>query len=336
MSTNQSESLENYSAAAAAVPDEALLGSLVLFSIGGADVNLEEARQELTNLGLDTGPLRKRLRPIDAFKKATKELEKTFDVEDHVQLKFEVVQVGQDGETSHRHLIARRISTKPGQKRRVVYDASAEMVYHRGSGWVNGAVEDDRVEVVRRDPVGLDLNAEQEAWLAAGLSALAQRIEHWKTHLDSHAVRTYVRDYVTGLHAIQVAPNGGLYFIRQTHKEELGNLAEWVRSHGFEFRRIPLLDLVDQREMLADAFENEALAEVQRLSGEVDKILSDSGRKVRESTYDDYMTAYGELVIKAQDTAEMLNIRSEIATKQIATLKERVMKLTERIDYKKE
>ena len=322
-------SLTDYSAAAAAIPDEALLGSLVLFSVGGAAVNLEQAHTDLTALGLDTSMLKKRIRGIDAFKKASRELEKTFQMSEHVQLSFKVIQVGQDGDTSHRHVIAQEVSSRPGRKRRVRFDASAELVFHRAVG--KGT---ERVEVVRHEPEGLVLNAEQQAFLDGGLDGLPRRVEHWKQHLDSHGVRSYIRDFVNSLRAIQVAPNGGLYFIRQDHKETLGRLAGWVREHGFEFRTIPLLDLVDQREMLADAFENEALERVRQMSGDIDRILADPKRRVLDATFEDYMTAYAELVVKAQETAEMLNIRSEIANKQITKFKLRVMELATRVETK--
>jgi len=321
MSTNAS--LVDYRSAAEKVPDDALLGSLVTFSIIAADINLDVAREQLVALGLDTKALRKRLRPVDAFRKATRELERSFKVEDGVQLNLHVVQLGQDDESSRRHVTAQRISTRKGERERVIYDHSAEIVFTRATG---------EVTFVRRHPPGLDLTEEQEQWLQSGLEALSERYAHWCTHLDSHAVRTYVRDTLSALNAILVKSTGGLYFVRQSHRTTVAALREWVRGQGSEFDTIPLLDLVDQREMLARAFEEEAVAEVERLSGEIDKILSEPDRRVKSTTVEDYLSRYAELSVKAEDTADMLSIRSEIATKQIAAFKKRAMSLMDRVD----
>src|SRR3712207_1781016 len=101
--------ISNYTDAIANLPDEAFLGSLVWFSISGADVNLTDARRDLTAAGLSTDSLRKNLRPIDAYRKATNEFKKKFpETANGVRSDLMVRSLGEDGEQSYRHLVLER------------------------------------------------------------------------------------------------------------------------------------------------------------------------------------------------------------------------------------
>ena len=329
-----SATVQEYNQAAASVPEDALLGSLVWYTLSEVDIPYERARKELEDRGLDTALL-KPIRPIDAYRLATQELKHSFPAVDGVKLNIMVRNVGHDSETAYRQIVCERVSTKKGQRRKLIYDPSAELIYHRGTRDKDGNISGDRVEVIKRTPPGLEreMTTEQRAWLDERLDALPGRFQHLRTHLGNHKVRNFVREYLYSLGAVAVRESGGVYFVRQSRNDELEKLGGWIHSIGSAFHSTPLLDLVNQREMLARAFEEEAIKEVERLSGEIDKILSDSGRKVREKTFDDYALRAAELTSKAKEYADMLDIRSEIAHKRIEQFKQKTMNLVDRIDY---
>lgn len=327
--------ITEYNAAAAAVPEEALLGNLVWYTISDVDINYENARQELSSRGLDTSML-KPIRPVDAYRLATKELEHSFPLRDGVKLNIMVRSVGHDPDTAYRQVVCERVSTKPGERRRLIYDPSAEVIYHRGRRDKDNQVVGDSIEVIHRMPPTLekDMSPEQQAWLKEQLETLPGRFRHLKTHLGSHKVRNFVRGYLGSLGAIAVRESGGVYFVGQSRKDELSKLGDWIHSIHSSFHSTPLLDLVNQREMLARAFEEEAIKEVEQLTKQIDEILEDSTRRVRESTFDDYALRAAELTAKAKDYADMLDIRSEIAHMHITKFKKKAIELVDRIDYK--
>lgn len=331
-------SVTEYNEAAASIPSDALLGSLVWYTLSEVDLNVQQARKSLENHGLDVSML-KSIRPVDAFRLATKDLAKNFPTRDGVKLNILVRSTGQDASAAYRQIVVERVTTKQGQRRKLIYDPSAELTYHRGKRNKDGEVEGDRIEIVRRTPPGLDneMTEEQRRWLEDGLDQLPEKFKHLRTHYSSHKIRNFVREYITNrLSGVAVRESGGVYFVRQSHSDELERLGTWIHSFGSAFHSTPLLDLVNQRQMLAQAFEEEAVREVERLSGEIDKILSDEKRTVREKTFDDYALRAAELTAKAQEYAEMLDIRSEIAHKRIAGFKQRTLELVDRIDYKSE
>lgn len=323
--------ISNYTDAIDNLPDEAFLGSLLWFSISNADVNLEVARDELTKAGLNTGNLRKILRPVDGFKKAAREVAHKFKPIDGVRSELLVRPVGEDGEQSHRHLILERAVVQAGKKRRVFYEKVGEIVFTRGVK-KNGEYSGYGVEV-RRTTSNLSspLTADEDAWLTERLATFEDRFEHLLFYMDSHAVRTFVRDYIDSLAGTCVKESGGLYFVSQRHSDEIDKLGVWVRGIGSEFHSLPLLNLTEQRMMIAEAFESETIAEVERLGGEIAKILSDPSRTIETKTFDAYGERAAELASRVKTYNDMLDTRSERAHIEVQMFASQVMSLASRI-----
>lgn len=330
MSTTIS-ALNNYTEAIDELPDEAFLGSLLFFSISQADVNLSNAHRDLAAAGLSTEGLRKNLRPVDAFRKAAKRVEKKFKEDNGIRSEIMVRPVGEDGEQSYRHVILERAVVKAGKKRRVFYEKIAEITFTRGVK-KNGEYEGHGVECRRTtDNLGSDLTPEEDQWLTEQLATFQDHYDHLLHYMDSHAVRTFVREYIYRLSGTCVKESGGLYFIKQDHAAEVERLAQWVKSIGSEFHTLPLLNLVEQREMILDAFEEETVQEVERLMTEIARILSDPDRKIEEKTFDAYADKAAALTAKVQEYNTMLGTKAERAAAEIGIFGQQVLSLSSRI-----
>lgn len=324
--------LSNYTDAILNLPDEAFLGSLIYFSISGADVNLANAHRDLTAAGLSTGTLRKNLRPVDAFRKATNEFKRRFSENAHgIRSELMVRPVGEDGAQSYRHLVLERTVVQKGKRRRLFYDKVGELTFTRGVK-KNGEYENHGVEAKRMtNNIASPLTIEEDQWLSEKLITFADRYNHLLAYMDSHAVRTFVREYVYDLSGICVKGSGGLYFVGQQHAAELNKLGTWVKSIGSEFHALPLLNLVEQREMILEAFEEETIEEVERLMGEVAKILSDPSRQIEEKTFDSYALRAAEMAQKINEYNGMLGARAERAATEVSLYSQQVMTLVSRI-----
>lgn len=324
--------ISNYTDAIANLPQEAFLGSLIYFSISGADVNLDNAKRDLTNAGLRTANLRKNLRPIDAFRKASNAFKKRFSkTKGGVQSELMVRPVGEDGAQSYRHLVLERTVVQEGKKRRIFYDKVAELTFNRGvkkdGEYTGHSVESKRTTMHIASP----LTVEEDQWLTEQLVTFADRYNHMLAYMDSHAVRTFVREYIYDLGGICVKGSGGLYFVAQTHAAEINKLGEWVRSVGSEFHSLPLLNLVEQRDMILEAFEEETIEEVERLMGELSKILSDPDRQIEEKTFDAYALRAAEMSQKIGEYNQMLGSRADRASLEVKIYSQQVMSLVPRI-----
>lgn len=323
--------VDSYTQAIDNLPDEAFLGVLLWFSVSQADVNLKEAHDHLTSLGLNTSNMRQVLRPVDAFRKSTREFAHKFKPVDGIRSEIMVRPVGEDGDQAYRHLILERAVVEGGKKRRVFYEKVGEVVFTRGTK-KNGEYSGYRVESMRTTQnLGQPLTDAEDQWLTSHLADFQDRFDHLLHYMDSHAVRSFVRDYIGGLSGTCVKESGGLYFVRQDHADTVRKLGEWVRGLGSEFHQLPLLNLVEQRQMIMSAFEDETIKEVERLMGEVANILSDPSRSVEERTYDSYGLKAAELSAKVKEYNTMLGARAERASTEIGLYATQVLQLAGRI-----
>ena len=329
----------DYAAAAAALPDEYFLGQIVSFTICEQDIELEAARDLLTTHNLRTDTMRKRLRPIDAFKKAANEIAVKFDRdtmgEQHSLL---VRPVGQDSAESHRHIVFERAIFKTGQRRRVEHETIWKLMYDRGKRLKDGTIVDDSIYVEQQGTIGgVTLTAEEQAWVDDKIgpdgSKLRERFDHWRTHLDSHAMRTFVREYIVDLlGGISIKGNsGGQYFVQQKHAAELRDLMAFTKEIGSRMHTIPLLDIVEQREMLAEAFINETMDEIRAEMVELNKIMANPTRTITEATYDEKVAKAATLLAKHAEYSGLLDHTLEVADTEIQFYKTQALSLFNRV-----
>lgn len=326
-----------YEEAAANLPDGFFLGQIVSFTISEADVNLDEMRQAIQDQGLRDDTLKKRLRPIDAFKKATNEIATKFTKHHDHQNSLLVRQVGADALESHRHVVFERAVYSANQRRRVEHETIMRMHYDRGIRQADGSIKDDGIYVEEQLVPGLNLSTEERAWLDQTVGPeganLKVRFEHYCTHLDSHGLRSFVREYLSLLDAVNIkgSGGGGLYFVPQKHAEELRQLTALVKQFGSQMHLIPLLDIVDQREMLADAFVSDTLDELRALSVEMGKILENPTRTITEETYDAYVSKAAGLMTKASEYESLLDRTLDTANLELQIFRTKTLTLSTRV-----
>lgn len=314
--------LTDYKISVNTLPDEAFLGQLTYFTITESDVNFETAVQLLDDLGLKPYGMRKRIRTVDAYKKATKEVAHKFDRQGDERHSILVREVGQDSDTSHRHIVLERAIYKTGQRRKLAYDVVGTVVYDRS--------EED-VTVTRIDPIGYTFRPEERAWLDLHLGGLEDRYKHWCVHLDAHAIRTFVRKYLEGLSAISVRPNGSLYFVPQTKKDDLELLRLWVAQVGSQFHTVPLIRVDDQKEMLSEAYELDLLTEIGQLSDEITKILAAPDRTITQDTFDRYTEQAATLMARTDEYSDLLETHLTSSSTAAGAFRIQVLKMASRI-----
>lgn len=332
MSMSQTSIQGSYLQQIEALPPEAFLGSLVFFSISQADVELDDARAELTRLGLPLDGLRKNLRPTDAYRKASAAMARKFKEVDGVRAELLVRSLGEDAEQAYRQLILERVSTKEGRKRRVFYEKVASVTWNRGTRGSNGEYLGHSVESERTTHLlGSPLTAEEDEWLTVALRTFPDNYERMLTHLDTHAVRSYVRETIYDhLGGTCVKGSGGLYFVKQDHADIVARLGEWVRGVGSEFHSLPLLNLQDQREMILAAFEEETLEDVGKLQEEIARMIK-AGTPILAKTYDQFVEKAVVHAARARDYGTAMGRRAERAEIQIHMLHAQAMQLAHQV-----
>lgn len=337
--SNLKPQIDGYVDAVRNLPDEAFLGSLVFFSISGADVNLTHARANLIEAGLPLEGLRKNLRPVDAFIKAAKTLAVDAGERDGIRSEFLARSLGEDEVEVRRQIVLERAHVSlSGTRRRLNYLPVADVMFTRGVK-KKGQYSGHGVSVMRRSTIGHELTDREEHILVngtdplrpTGLANFEKTYEHFLDFMDSHAVRTFVRTCIESLNGVQVKSSGGLYFIPQTNVELVTKLRDWVRSIGSEFHALPLLDLGEQRDMIIKAFEEEAYEELHRMAADVADILGQEDRTIESRTYEAYTKRGMEIATRVDDYAQMLGARATRADMEMGVFTSQLMALSSRI-----
>lgn len=288
------------------LPDDVLLGKIVLFTITDESITRSQLETRFMNLGLDKRLLPQDVKPIDAFKKATSE------ATDKYTLPGDKTAVVLCRDVSANHEYVRRQITREVKDRRarqLSYSKAIDCTFYRAR--VTGGVSQkgsERVQI-RIDPT--DLDPSELADVKRIAQAIEDRYSHYYNHLDGNRLRAVVRDYLKHLNAIEL--KGGVYFIHVAHSDELSRLQQLVQGFGggCMMHTIPLVDIERERKMVALAFEREASQALHEIANEV-KALKSTRKSISPNAYAKIKARYDEVVAKANEHMVTLQISHDI------------------------
>ncbi|GGK22471.1 hypothetical protein GCM10010965_14240 [Caldalkalibacillus thermarum] len=210
---------------------EGIIGHLTWWSIREHHVTRDVLSQKLNEAGLDEGWLPNEIRPADAFRRATKEVEcrKKETSQPGVYKNYLIREVYSDKKMVQRNIVVETVDQKG---KRLDYEGQAALL-----------VLDKEADQLK---VGVVLPEVEE------LAQEASRLyDIYKSHYPAQAVRVMVADILKSMSPTPVRPTGGVYFVPQSHQNELAKLCAFVNSldKGEAFK-IPLIDTMDNRQMV--------------------------------------------------------------------------------------
>lgn len=141
---------------------------------------------------------------------------------------------------------------------------------------------------------------------------------------NAYAVRELIRRELTNAHATLVRPTGGVYFVLRTNAPALDAVLKFGESiPGVNVHALPLIDDGKQREMIKDAVEGETVLEIDRLCGEIDKLLA--GPEISTSRFQALMTTTKDLGSKTEEYSDLLedSLNKAEARRKVLTAKMR-------------
>lgn len=298
----QHSALKQYVDTAGDLPADVMLGRIVLFTITDEPVAHADLEQWFTDLDLDKAKMPAPIRELDAFKKATSEVNKgsyplTRERTAHLLCR-EVA--------STPDLVKRQITreVKDSKRKRLSYSGAIDATFYRpsqpgGRPAIKLLVQSGNVEFEEMEH----------------LERLQTQIENsyvrYRDYHDGQKLRALVRGYLKHLNAIEL--KGGVYFIHVSRDVELGNLTELVNRFGGGcfMHTIPIVNLERERSFIISAFEREAAQQLQEVTKECTELL----RTRKSITLEAYMKArkrYDEVLERAQEHMMTLQISQDV------------------------
>lgn len=289
------------------LPNDVLLGRVVMFTVADMNpVTHADIQAWFGQLQLNTAYLPAVNRAVDAFKKATRkvdrvEYDRTSSGTKGVLL---VRDVSTDDEMIVRHLVREVVDA---QRRKLSHDKVAELVFYKAQmhkGKVQPGTE--RVRLTMEQSV----DAEDAIHVRKALTDVQTQYEHEVKYIDSNKLRATIREYLKYLNAIEI--KGGVYFIHINRTDELMRLRDLVNRCGAGTRmdQIPILDLDNERQMVIEAFQREAEQALNDLSTEIATVRA-TRQKVTPSMYAKLRGEYDKVINQALEYQRTLRINQD-------------------------
>lgn len=230
-----------------------VLGHMFWFSVGKQLVNATALKDALLNSGLDESWMPNEIRSVDAFRRATKEIEaKKPTSTANVFENYLVREVFADNKQVQRNIV---VETVDQSGKRLDYNSNAA--------------------VVTLDKINNQISfvVEQDNDFAQTLCDDAQnKFNIYKDHYSAQQVRVMVSKIMNALSPTPLRPNGGIYFIPESQTEGLTKLVNFIaqldNSEGF---KVPVVNTFDNQKMVN-----------QKLHDYLDGIINDCQRGTNE------------------------------------------------------
>lgn len=142
---------------------------------------------------------------------------------------------------------------------------------------------------------------------------------HWRGQAHADMLRTFINRVVVSANATLVKPTGGIYFVTQASTERLRQLERTVHDiAGVEVHTVPLVDTPAQRELVIQHFLTDTVAEVDRLTREMNAALA--GEKISAERFNAYQRQIRELQAKTKEYEELLGVSAATADLHLQSL----------------
>lgn len=240
------------------LPTGMLLGNLVFFTVREADYDRQKIAGWLLELGLDARHLPHPGTALNAFRKATKSVDRySYDLGGGQSglILVRSLTPDPDGQT---RLLVREVRAG---KRQLRHDTVAELRFYRGS------IRDGRIDVgserLRATMKSSALLPGEHPHVQEALRRIDDAYKRSLQFLGGNKVRGMFRDYLAQFEAVMLHPS--TYFVHVSHTEELQALHELAVRMGCQLHRLPQAALPEARAMLVQAVQAEAVTELERI-----------------------------------------------------------------------
>lgn len=272
------------------------IGHLTWYSVGKQLIEVNDLKNRLVQSGLDDVWMPNDIRPTDAFRRATKEVEQRKQTSNpNVFYNILVREVYSDQKSIQRNIV---IETVDQNGKRLSYKPkSAVITLDKKNSTVSFVTDDPSIKEIC-------IQAEN-------------KFNIYKSHYSAQQLRVMVNKILQSLAPTPVRKSGGIYFIPVSKSSGLNQLIYFINSlDNSEGYKVPVINSSDNRDMVSkklyDHFESifhDCRSKKNMKKGEI-KILVDEANKMIKD-YRNYKTIVAE---ETESIEEMIaRLKSEVS-----------------------
>lgn len=282
-----------------------VMGHLIWYTICDVRVTREDLEATIKAAGLDAQHAPKPISARDAFRRASTRAEvKGQQLPNDRSLNILVREVKQDKDEIVRHLVREVVDSR---NVRLEYDEAARLT-------------------LKGDGLTVDPLAGWDTEVSGVVAKIEADFAVDKDHYTGEHVRGVVSDILASTKPVAVRPSGGVYFARLAHEPTLRGLQAFVaamdpyHTNGRRSRvyLVPVVDAVEQRQMVAESLEDQVAAEGKSLVHEMDRAIK-GARKITPALAQQFIGRAKGLagMVKEYETALETDITTAQATLDI-------------------
>lgn len=271
--------------------DEELLGFLEFHTVTNLRIHKDDLAGIFRQNMLDTKKVMpQEIKPHDAFRRATKEAESQISVDYNGakhKARLMVREVVSDSNIVERHLVREIIDVK---NRKLTHVTVGKFILQKKTGTMDTSV---------------DLNYVDEYPYDQHIDQIQALFHDWTEYHTRETVSNIVRRVITSMNHVSIMPNGKATFIPKTQRTKLDalrgvieDLKDYHTGDQSIIEIIPIIDTVEQREMVEKRVEAQMSQEANILMADFATILDNDKLSVR------VVKGYAQKVVALQEKLE--------------------------------
>lgn len=209
-----------------------ILGYLTWYSVSEVFVKRSILQEKLLEVGLELDWLPKESSVADAFRKATKQVErKRIPAPNGVYHNYLIRDVGSDKDRVQRNIVLE-----------VVDSGGNKLDYKPEEGIL--ILDKKTQKIATFQNTGTPTEIVEEAIIL---------FEMFKTHHDARTIRSMVCRLIKSMAATPVRPSGGIYFVPYQYQKELTSMVSFLKAlpgDSTEAYMVPMIDTTENRDMI--------------------------------------------------------------------------------------
>ncbi|MNQ62477.1 hypothetical protein D3C85_768220 [compost metagenome] len=279
-----------------------LLGHILFMTVDELKVHKDDLASLFAKHSLSSSFLPNEIKPHDAYRRASSKAAQSIEVNYNGSVqkaRLMVREVKKDNDKVHRHLIRELIDEK---NIATEYATVGKMIFNRSTEMME---------------IDWDRSYLGEYNYTQVLIETQDLFSEWTQFHTKDTVRNIVNKVVKSTHPVSIMQGGRAQFIPKLNRDILFNLRNMVRElPGASVAEIiPMIDTVDQRELITKNLEREVLADVDTLLGDFAELLKNSS--VRAGQVKRYAAAFVELQEKTAKYEGLLSSKMDVLQRQL-------------------
>ena len=303
------------------LPPDCVLGHITWFTVEDAAYDADKMAKDFDRLNLNADMLPQRIKPDDAFEKASKEVHGVkYKVVGGNEAEILVREVARDLTSITRHMIR---EVKDSKGRRLLYERVGEFVFTKPVVR-NGVVDYPSARV--RCTLDPSLSDSERIVLEPQVDRFLEAYSRFRDFHDGQKIRGVLRHYLNYLNAVQMKPS--VYFCHASRADELERLKEFADGLvTASMMLLPQADLPRLRQDVIDAFQAEAEKELEGVVASISKLRSTRSKGIRPDAYMKIKKDYDRVMRKASEYGRTLQIGQDKTAGAAETAMEALMAL---------